>query len=110
MNKIDFKIEDIAVNKDIALIMRLRTPTFSRVLLYLTIKFSESDFAYTSEVSNFLKKTQSYTYNLLKDFEKFGLVYREVVTSNLVMWKPVMNSKDPLINRYIKHAKKTLGL
>lgn len=108
--KRDFNLSDISVNKDVALIIRLRNPTFSRLLLFLFIKFGEEDFIYTTDVSNFLKKTQSYAYNLLKDFEKFGLVYREIVTSNLVMWKPVLNSKDPLLNKYVKYAKKTIGI
>ena len=108
--KRDFNLSDISVKKDVALIMRLRTQTFSRVLLFLSIKFREEGFIYTTDVSAFLKKTQSYAYNLLKDFERFGLVYREIVTSNLIMWKPVMNSKEPLLNKYVKYAKKTIGI
>ncbi len=106
----DFNISDLEPNKDVRLVIKLRSQTFSRVLLYLSIKFEDDDFVYTSDVTRFLKTGESYAYKVLREFENFGLLRREAVTSNLVMWKPVFNSSHPILNKYVKIAKKTLGI
>jgi len=106
----DFNISDLEPNKDVRLIVKLRSQTFARTLLYLSIKFEEGDFVYTSDLTRFLKTGESYAYKVLREFENFGLLKREIVTSNLVMWKPIFNSNHPLLNKYVKIARKTLGI
>jgi len=108
--KRDFKIDDIKIPEDVALMVRLRNPSFARTLLWLSIKYENQDFIYTSELSNFLKKTNSYAGSLLGDFVKFNLLKKEPVSANLVMWKPMSNSKEIILNKYVEVAKKTLGI
>ena len=111
MTKKDFSLSDIEVKKDVALLVRLKGITFARTLLWLSIKFENPEgFIYTSELSHFLKTTQSYAYSLLKEFENFRLVTRDPAASNMVMWRPVLNSKHPVLNKYIMRAKKTLNI
>ncbi len=110
--KRDYSLEDLRSNmdRDIRLIVRLKRYNFAKLLLYLKIKFENESFVYTKEIAKFLMITNTYAYNLLEDFVSFGLLRKKVASGNLVMWEAVLNSKDPLLNKYVKYAKKTLGV
>ncbi len=110
MSKRDFDINDLKIRDDISLIVRLKKVTFARILLWLSIKFETNDFVYTNELAKFLGRTMSHAHSLLSDFQRFGLLEKDSVHSSLIMWKPAKNSKENLLNKYIPHAKKTLGL
>ncbi len=68
MTKKDFSLSDISVREDVKLIVRLKSATFARTLLFLKLKFDDDDdFLYTSELQRFLKTSQSHAFNLLTD-------------------------------------------
>lgn len=110
ITKRDFDISDLKVSEDVNLMVRLKKSTFARILLWLSIKFEDSDFIYTSELAKFFHVTMARAYMVLSDFQRFGLIKKELVTSNLIMWKPIKNSKENILGKYISYAKKTLGL
>ncbi len=110
MVKRNFNLEDIQVQDDIKIVLKLRGTSFARTLLYLTIKFEDNEYIHTKELTRFLKCSHTYAFNILDEFQTLGLLSKTHITNNLISWTPVKNSKHNKIDNYIVQAKKTLGL
>lgn len=87
---------------------RINHIPFAKVVIWLCYKSKNSDFVYASELSKFMKVTQTRAYSILRDLCRVGIMSRNNATATLVEFHFVRNSHNPIICKYLERAMRTL--
>jgi len=98
----------IKIDTESIIRMKLRYIGFAKSLVFLLDEFKNNGFVYISDLANFLKVTNTRAGQILKDFQRLGLVYRKQVSSLVVEWHGVKNSDNYVMEKYLPEAIKTL--
>lgn len=103
------QLSQIAPTQEDFVDRRISHIQFAKVIYWLYVKSQKNEFVYASELSEFMKYSQTRAYAVLRDLCKAEIMLRKHV-GNLVEFHFGKNSTHPIINKYIEKAKKTLGL
>lgn len=103
-------LQEIEPDQDDFMNRRINHIPFAKVVVWLNYHARKSDFVYASELSKFMKVTQTRAYTILRDLCKAGLMTRKNATSTLVEFHFSKNGHKPLITKYLEKAMRTLDL
>ena len=82
---------------------------FAKTLLWLCYKTRKEDFVYVNELKQYLKVSRTRSYEILNDLVSINILNKKVI-GNVIEYHFVKNSHNPIVNKYMEKAKKTLGI
>jgi len=88
---------------------RINHIPFAKVVYWLNVQSKKQDFIYASELSSFMKVTQTRAYTVLRDLCKAGIMHRKSSSSSMEFYFS-KNGGNTIISKYLEKAKKTLDL
>jgi len=105
--RIDEFIEKLSEKNDMAIYARLRWISFSKALLYICQRVKKDLSITPRDLADFLKTSYSRAYEILRNMENLGLIYREV--GDYVFYHPIKNNDKPKILKFERVALNKLG-
>jgi len=106
----DYTLRDLEVSAEEVIMRKIKNINFAKTILWLALKFEKDDFVYANELAKVLKTTYTRAYQILTHFVDLGLLYHKKMSSNMVCFYPTKNDGKIVIEKYIKFAKRTLGI
>jgi len=86
---------------------KLKYISFAKTLVFLADEL-RNGFVYIKDLASFLQVTDNRAGQILREFEKLGLVYRRVRSSLVVEWHGVKNGNKLVLEEYVPLAIETL--
>jgi hypothetical protein len=109
--EIDETLAKIEPNVEDYIDRRINHKSFAKIIIWLYSQYvKKQDFVYASELSKFMKFTQTRAYIVLNELCRAGIMRKKEKSSNLIEFYFVMNSEKPIICKFINKAMKTLDL
>lgn len=101
---------DIRATTEEFISSRINHINFARTIYWLSIKSRKEQFIYCSELSEFLRLSNSRTHLILNELVKNRLLKKRFPTSNLVEYTFIIKDGTPIIQNYFDRAAKTLKI
>ncbi len=101
---------DIKATTDEFISRRINHINFARTIYWLSVKSRKEAFIYCSELSEFLRLSDSRTRLILDELVKNRLLRKRFPTSNLVEYTFIIKDEMAIIQDYFERAAKTLKI
>jgi hypothetical protein len=88
---------------------RINHIPFAKVIFWLCYRSIKHEFVYATELADFLKVSQNWSYQILRDLSKVNLLKKRGQHGIIEFWF-VKNTSEPFIMKYLLRAKKTLHM
>lgn len=100
--------EKIIMDEDTIIKSKLKYLTFAKAVVFLADELEKNGFVYVRDLADFLKVSDSRANQILREFQRLGLVYKVSQSSLVVEWHGVKNGDQLVLKKYLPQAIETL--